>query len=84
MKCPSRAKDKLTGSALSDFFIDKMLADPMVRLVVEAVGVSEVQLRHLYLGSRKSGVGSEKMRLVPESKSPMEVSSIQVRKSRPN
>ena len=73
----ARAKDKLTGSALSDFFIDKMLADPMVRLVMEADGVSEVQLRHFYSGSRQPGAGSEKMRSVPESESPREVSSIQ-------
>jgi hypothetical protein len=36
-----RAKDKLTGKPLSDFFLEEMLADPMVRLVMEADGVSE-------------------------------------------
>jgi len=44
----ARARDKLTGRALSDFFLDEMLADPMVRLVMEADGVSEAHLRHLY------------------------------------
>ncbi len=29
-----------------------MLADPMVQLVMQADGVSEAQLRHLYSGSR--------------------------------
>lgn len=43
-----RARDKLTGAALSDFFLEEMLADPMVRLVMRADGVSEAHLRHLY------------------------------------
>lgn len=44
----ARARDKLTGRALSDFFLEEMLADPMVRLVMQADGVSEAQLRNLY------------------------------------
>lgn len=48
----ARAKDKLTGKALSDYFLEEMLADPMVRLVMEADGVSEAHLRHLYSGLR--------------------------------
>jgi hypothetical protein len=44
----ARARDKLTGRALSDFFVEEMLADPMVRLVMKADGVSEAHLRHLY------------------------------------
>ncbi|MGP6090048.1 hypothetical protein [Antarctobacter jejuensis] len=47
----ARAKDKLTGRAASDVFLDEMLADPMVRLVMEADGVSAAHLRHLYSGS---------------------------------
>lgn len=47
----ARARDKLTGKALSDFFLEEMLADPMVRLVMEADGVSAAHLRHLYSGS---------------------------------
>ena len=50
----ARAKDKLTGRELSDIFLDDMLADPMVRLVMEADGVSEKQLRKLYLGQGSS------------------------------
>jgi hypothetical protein len=46
----ARARDKLTGQALSDFFLEEMLADPMVRLVMKADGVSEAHLRHLYAG----------------------------------
>jgi hypothetical protein len=46
----ARARDKLSGKALSDFFLEEMLADPMVRLVMEADGVSEAHLRHLYSG----------------------------------
>ena len=48
----ARARDKLTGRALSDFFIEEMLADPMVHLVMKADGVSEAHLRHLYSGFR--------------------------------
>jgi hypothetical protein len=46
----ARARDKLTNKALSDFFLEEMLADPMVRLVMEADGVSEAHLRQLYSG----------------------------------
>lgn len=44
----ARAKDELTGKELTEFFLEEMLADPMVRLVMQADGVSEMQLRHLY------------------------------------
>ncbi|AZQ66974.1 hypothetical protein EF888_07400 [Silicimonas algicola] len=44
----ARARDKLTGRALSDFFLDEMLSDQMVRLVMKADGVSEEHLRNLY------------------------------------
>jgi hypothetical protein len=42
------AKDKLTGKALTDFFLEEMLADPMIRLVMQADGVAEQDLRDLY------------------------------------
>ncbi|MEM9899472.1 MAG: hypothetical protein AAF742_08865 [Pseudomonadota bacterium] len=42
------AKDKLTGTALTDFLIQEMLADPMIRLVMQADGVAEADLRDLY------------------------------------
>lgn len=48
----ARARDKLTGKALSDLFLEEMLADPMVRLVMKADGVSGAHLRHLYSGLR--------------------------------
>ena len=48
----ARAKDKLSGKDLSQVFLEEMLADPMVQLVMQADGVSEAHLRHLYLGSR--------------------------------
>ncbi len=41
------AKDKLTGKALTDFFLDEMLADPMIRLVMQADGVTEAEIRGL-------------------------------------
>ena len=42
------ARDKLTGTALMDFFLEEMLADPMIRLVMQADGVDETELRTLY------------------------------------
>lgn len=42
------AKDKLTGKALTDFFLEEMLADPMTHLVMKADGVGEAELRDLY------------------------------------
>lgn len=50
----ARARDKLTGRELSDVFLEEMLADPMVQLVMKADGVSEAHLRHLYSGSGTS------------------------------
>ena len=47
-----RAKDKLSGKDLSQVFLEEMLADPMVQLVMQADGVSQAQLRHLYSGTR--------------------------------
>lgn len=48
----ARAKDKLSRKDLSEVFLEEMLADPMVQLVMQADGVSEAHLRHLYSGSR--------------------------------
>ena len=52
----ARARDKLTGKQLSDVFLEEMLADPMVQLVMRADGVSEAHLRHLYSGSKGAEV----------------------------
>ena len=54
----ARARDKLTGRALSDFFLEEMLTDPLVRLVMQADGFSEAHLRHLYLGRGMSDPNS--------------------------
>ncbi|MCB1418686.1 MAG: hypothetical protein KDJ74_06675 [Notoacmeibacter sp.] len=54
----ARARDKLTGSALTDFFLEEMLADPMIRLVMKADGVSEAHLRHVYSGHGSPNPGS--------------------------
>jgi len=48
----ARARDKLSGKELSQVFLEEMLADPMVQLVMQADGVSEAHLRYLYSGSR--------------------------------
>lgn len=42
------AKDKLTGKALKDFFLEEMLADPMICLVMLADGVTEEEVRGIY------------------------------------
>ena len=44
------AKDKLSGKALKDYFLEEMLADPMICLVMQADGVSEDEIRGLYAG----------------------------------
>lgn len=44
------AIDKLSGKALTDYFLDEMLADPMICLVMQADGVSEEEIRRLYAG----------------------------------
>ncbi|WP_435259945.1 hypothetical protein ACSBLW_09385 [Thioclava sp. FR2] len=61
----ARARDKLTGRALSDVFLEEMLADPMIRLVMKADGVSEAHLRHIYYGHGSPNSGSN----APSSKS---------------
>ncbi|MGY6411752.1 MAG: hypothetical protein ACXIUV_12120 [Alkalilacustris sp.] len=44
-------RDKLTGASLVDFFVEEMLADPMVQLVMRADRVSEAEIRTLYARS---------------------------------
>ena len=74
----ARAKDKMSGKDLSQVFLEEMLADPMVQLVMQADGVSEAQLRHLYSGTRttqtdkdvldtKTETGTEQKRLPDRS-----------------
>lgn len=45
------AKDKLSGQPLTDFILEEMLADPMVRLFMKSDGVSEADMRLLQSGS---------------------------------
>lgn len=49
------AKDKLTGKALTDYFLEEMLADPMIRLVMQADGVDEAEIRELYSARARDG-----------------------------
>jgi len=72
-----RAKDKLTGKPLSDFFLEEMLADPMVRLVMEADGVSEEHLRHLYSGPRTAQSDGDVLYSKPARQRTRENASIQ-------
>ncbi|WP_323781077.1 hypothetical protein [Leisingera sp.] len=71
------AKDKLTGKDLAELFLEEMLADPMVRLVMEADGVSEMQLRHLYAGGHASRTDKKAPDAAPAGKSSKENSPIQ-------
>lgn len=72
----ARAKDKLTGRELAELFLEEMLADPMVQMVMAADGVSEIQLRQLFSDSRGGEVGSVAVRPVPETEHPTGRSSI--------
>ncbi|WP_199525991.1 hypothetical protein [Rhodosalinus halophilus] len=49
------ARDKLTGKALADYFLEEMLADPMIRLVMQADGVDESELRDLHSARPQAG-----------------------------
>ena len=44
------AKDKLTGQPLSDYFLEEMLADPLVRLVMKSDGLTEEDIRRTHAG----------------------------------
>ena len=53
------AKDKLSGKPLTDFVLEEMLVDPMVRLFMQSDGVTEEDLRRLRTGryASKDGEG---------------------------
>ena len=71
------AKDKLTGDALADVLLEDMLADPMIQLVMEADGVSVMQLRHLFMRSRASPSDRNVSQPDPASRSVQDKNSIQ-------
>ncbi|WP_435659612.1 hypothetical protein [Leisingera caerulea] len=73
----AQAKDKLSGKDLSQFFLEEMLADPMVRLVMQADGVSEAQIRRLYLGECASDQDREQAAKNAEEASPSNAFAIQ-------
>jgi hypothetical protein len=60
------ARDKLTGKQLATFVFDSLLADPMVRLAIQADEVSETQMPELY------GASGDESREAPE---PSEIGS---------
>ena len=70
-------RDKLTGKDLAELFLEEMLADPMVRLVMEADGVSEIQLRHLYSGGHAAPTAKKASKAGPDGKLTEENSPIQ-------
>jgi hypothetical protein len=51
------AKDNLSGQPLVDFVLEEMLADPMVRLVMESDGITEDDLRRLHTEPRAGPIG---------------------------
>ncbi len=55
----ARAKDKASGKELTDVFLEDLLGDPLVLLVMQADGVSEAQLRHLHSGSLAARAGDD-------------------------
>lgn len=73
----AQANDKLSGKKLSQFFLEEMLADPMVRLVMQADGVSEAQVRSLYLGEWVSDRDREQAAQSAEEASPSSAFAIQ-------
>ena len=44
------ARDKLSGRPLADYFLEEMLADPLVRLFMKSDGVTEEDLRRTHAG----------------------------------
>lgn len=48
------AQDKLTGKALKDYFLEELLSDPMICLVMRADGVTDEEIRRLYAGRRSN------------------------------
>ncbi len=42
------ARDKQSGLEVVEFFVEEMLADPMIRLMMAADRISEVEIRTLY------------------------------------
>ena len=72
------ARDKLTGRALSDLFLEEMLADPMVRLVMEADGVTAAHLRHLYSGLRTPQSDRDVLDRNPARQDARDIASIHV------
>ena len=73
----ARARDRVTGKDLSDVFLEEMLSDPMVRLVMEADGVSDMQLRHLYSGLRTPESDTEVLDATPARHGPAQEASLQ-------
>jgi hypothetical protein len=72
----ARAKDKPSGKELSDYFLEEMLADPMVRLVMDADSVSETQLRHIHSPSRTHQTDIDVLDPKPTSQSSQDNSAI--------
>lgn len=80
------AKDKLTGKALMDYFLEEMLADPMIRLVMQADGVAESELRDLYSAQpkgRRSDAGESSLADRQSTRNRSSVSGPRVGSKRP-
>ena len=53
------ARDKLTGKTLTDFLLEEMLADPMIRLVMQADGISDLEIRRIYAARTGADLGHD-------------------------
>lgn len=54
------ARDKLSGKELELFVLEEMLSDPMVRLMMNADGYSDAELRHLYTDASDTSAATER------------------------
>ncbi len=53
------ARDKHSGLDLVGFFVEEMLVDPMVRLMMRADRISEIEIRTLYAHGASGRQGGE-------------------------
>jgi len=51
------ARDKHSGLDVVEFFVEQMLADPMIRLMMTADRISETEIRTLYARGASGGQG---------------------------
>ncbi|MEI4235216.1 hypothetical protein [Roseovarius sp. D22-M7] len=63
----AHAMDKVSGRNLTDIFLEYMFGDPLVRLAMQADGVTAAQIRELNSASRLSRGGNDEPDRTPET-----------------